>query len=488
MRIGRSDRLNFFQTTNTYQGIRKKSTNNVSKLLDYLDFTIDPFFTTEELDQLARETQFVQREGKINGSLFFDLIVFHSENLKAQSLNDMSVVLKDEYDIQIRKQSLHDRFNHYALAFLKEALEKLLHHQLELESTIFGNLKGFNRILIKDSTCFQIDASLAQYYAGSGGAGSDASVRIQFEYDIVSGCINDLTVNAFNNQDAKDSLETIGLIDAQDLIIRDLAYMGLQVLQTIQIKNAFYLCRANPNVHIFQKSKEAYEKIDFVEITRYMKTHNIDSLEKEVYLGSKEKYKTRLILYLLPEEEYAKRMRKAKQYNKKKNRKALSKEYKAKAALNLFITNAGTEQIPMDKVWDFYRLRWQIELIFKIWKSICNVEKVKKVKKHRLECYIYAKLVLIVLSWQILWRTARRLFVNEGKALSFFKASKTLIGRKIDDLRKIFILGKGSIQGFMDQFYELSKNNHLLEKRREEPTSMQRMLICLDSEYMGIYG
>ena len=122
--IGRSDRLNFFQTPNYYQVIRKKSTNNISKLLNYLDVVIDPFFTAEELDQLAREARFVQRESKLNGSLFFDLIVFHSENLKAQSLNDMSVTLKDEYGIEIRKQSLHERFNHYALAFFKRSLGK----------------------------------------------------------------------------------------------------------------------------------------------------------------------------------------------------------------------------------------------------------------------------------------------------------------------------------------------------------------------------
>jgi len=454
--------------------------------LNYLDISIDPFFSAQELDQLAREAQFVRREGKLNGSLFFDLIVFHNENLKAQSLNDMSVTLKDIYSIEIRKQSLHERFNRYALAFLKQALEKLLHQQLELDSAIFSDLKGFNRILLKDSTSFQIDASLAQYYAGSGGHGSDASIRIQFEYDIVSGRINDLSVTAFNRQDAKDSLATIELIDPGDLIIRDLAYMGLEVLKAIRIKEAFYLCRAHPTVHILQKHQDEYKQIDFVEITQYMKTHNLSCLEKEVYLGSKEKFKTRLVFYLLPQEEYAKRIRKAQKNNQKKGRKVLSKEYKARSALNIFITNADTQQIPMDKLWDFYRLRWQIELIFKIWKSICNIEKVKKVKIHRLQCYIYSKLVLIVLSWQILWRTARKLFINEGKALSFFKASKTLIHRKLGDLREILIFGRSSMQRFMDQFYDLSKTNHILEKRRKEPNSMQRMLFCLDREYMAI--
>jgi len=398
----------------------------------------------------------------------------------------MSVTLKDEYGIEIRKQSLHERFNHNALAFLKEALEKLLHQQFEPQIALFKDLKGFRRILIKDSTCFQIDTSLAQYYEGSGGGGSEASVRIQFEYDILSGRINDLSVSAFNHQDAKDSLETIELTKQGDLIIRDIAYMGLQVLQMIQSLNGFYLCRPNPIVSILQKlSEDGYEKVDFVEVAHYMKTHHLSCLEKEAYLGSKEKIKTRLIVYLLPEEEYAKRIRKAQKNNKKKSRKPLSKEYKARAALNLFVTNTDPEQIPMEKAWDFYRLRWQIELIFKIWKSICHIEKVKKVKKHRLECYIYAKLVLIVLSWQILWRTARKLYIKEGKVLSFFKASKTLIHSKLKDLREIITPGKGSMQQFMKQFYELSKSNHLLEKRRKEPTSMQRMLSCLDIEYKG---
>ena len=74
----------------------------------------------------------------------------------------------------------------------------------------------------KDSTCFQIDESLAEYYPGSGGSGSDASVRIQFEYDILSGKINDLSLNSFNDQDAKDSVATIELTEHGDLIIRDL--------------------------------------------------------------------------------------------------------------------------------------------------------------------------------------------------------------------------------------------------------------------------
>ena len=75
--------------------IMKISTKNIENLVSDLDVSIGSFFTTQELDQLAREAGFVQRKSKLNESLFLDLIVFNSENLKDQSLNDLSVLLKN---------------------------------------------------------------------------------------------------------------------------------------------------------------------------------------------------------------------------------------------------------------------------------------------------------------------------------------------------------------------------------------------------------
>lgn len=460
-----------------YYSITKIASNNLVELANNLGDSMDIFFTEEELDQLALDTGFVRRKGKINGSLFLALVVFNSENLKEQSLNDLSIILKDRNGIDITKQSLHDRFNENALFFLKDALEKLMGKQFSVEQTLLANCNTFGRILIKDSTCFQIDESLAEYYPGSGGSGSKASVRIQFEYDILSGEINDLTLNAFNDQDAKDSVATIELTKEGDLIIRDLAYMNIKALQLIVESMAFFLCRANPNTYIYEIEEDEYKKIDFVKITAFMKRNSLGSMEKTVYLGNKEKFRVRLIIYLIPEEEAAKRLRNAVQNNKKKGGDGnLSKEYKARAFLNLFITNANEEQIPIDHVWQLYRLRWQIELIFKIWKSICDIEKVKKVKKHRLECYIISKLILIVLGWKVMWSVAKQLFIREGKVLSFFKASKTLLRTKIGELCDVLLRRKLSLADFMNTFYEISRSNHLLEKKKDEPTSMELLL------------
>jgi len=450
-------------------------------LAENLNAEIAPFFTSEQLNELAKETNFVQREfgGKIDGEIFFDLIVFHNENLKEQSLNDLSSILKDDLTIKISKEGLRKRFNEYAVLFLSKALEKLLKQQLHSSAISLLDNK-FNRVLIKDSVCFQVHESMAASYPGSGGSGSKAAIRIQFEYDLISGTITDISINAFNKQDSTDSLATIERVNQDDLIIRDLAYMQVDVLKTIIRKLAFYLCRPHTSVKMYELKNGKYVEIDFVKVANYMKKHQISVMEKDVYYGSSDKLKTRLVLHRLPDDKLEKRLRDAKKNAKKKGRGNLSKNYKARAALNLFITNGTEEQIPMENVWPIYRLRWQIELMFKIWKSICDIEKVKKVNKERLECHVYSKLIFIVLGWKMIWIVAKNMYRISSKALSFFKAFKTLYKRKIGEFQNVLKSSQDDMIKFILAFYDLSTTNHLLEKRKKEPTSLEIMIVCLN--------
>ena len=464
----------------TNQSAKRLSKKRLQQLIENLEIEINSFFTAEEIEQLAKQSKFVQRENavKVNGRIFLDLIVFNSDQLKEQSLNDLTVALNCKYGIDITKQSLNERFNQYALLFLKNALEKLLQNQVSLNRFAFAS-EHFDRILIKDSVCFQIDESLKDIYEGSGGSGSEAAIRIQFEYDVLNGVINDLSVNAFNDQDATDSLATIEKTQAGDLVIRDLAYMNLEVLKRLIEKLVLFICRVNPNTKIYELIKGNYKELNFNNIKRYMIKHQLSYLEKQVYLSLRYKLKVRLMIYLLPDEVVNERLRKAQRNNNKKGRGQCSKEYKARACFNLFITNGTTDVIPIDKVYQFYKLRWQIELMFKIWKSLCNIDKVKKVKQYRLECYIYSRLIFIVFAWQIIWITATVLFSIDKKPLSYYKTYKTLIRNKLDELRDIFLSGVINMNSFLIDLYELSKAKHILEKKKNTLTSLQIMLTCI---------
>ena len=75
-----------------------------------------------------------------------------------------------------------------------------------------------------------------------------------------------------------------------------------------------------------------------------------------------------------------------------------------------------------------------------------------------------------------MWSVAKQLFIREGKVLSFFKASKTLLRTKISELREVFLKRSLSLTNFIVRFYEISRSNHILEKKKDEPTSMELLL------------
>jgi len=174
-------------------------------------------------------------------------------------------------------------------------------------------------------------------------------------------------------------------------------------------------------------------------------------------------------------------LRKVNHNNKKKGRNPCTKEYRARAAFNLFITNGSSVDVPLKKVYQFYKLRWQIELMFKVWKSLCAIHDVKKVNRYRLECYIYSRLIFIVLAWQVIWITATLLFSIDKKPLSYFKIYKTLLRRMLDELKNIFFSEAVNIKTFILQLYRLSKTKHLLEKKKDKYNSWEILITCIIS-------
>jgi len=131
--------------------------------------------------------------------------------------------------------------------------------------------------------------------------------------------------------------------------------------------------------------------------------------------------KIRLVGKLLPEKQWQNKIRRRNSRYQELYKKEMTKEEKNILKWNLFLTNV--DDYSYDKLYTLYRMRWQIELIFKSWKSILKINKVRNYKKEeRLLSEIYGKLIVATLVSNV----KTRMKYDDNENLSFYKLSNTL--------------------------------------------------------------
>jgi hypothetical protein len=426
---------------------------------------LEDVFTSEELWSTARETGFYKRKSKVTPSVFFDLLMYDISSGKSKSLNQLSIEARSEHDIGVTKQGIDKKFNEHTLEFLKSLIEKQL--SVELDNQIdAGWLSSFKRVTIKDGTRFNLPEEYKDYFPGSGGSGSSAGACLQFEFDLKSGHVTDLDITASNRPDVKDALELLDNVTKGDLVIRDLGYYAFKSFINIIKKEAFFISRLGAKTNVFEMSCGNYKKLDFKAVYNKMKRGKLSRIYNDVFIGSEEKIPVRLVIELMPDDIYEERMRKIHKLHKKKGYQT-SEKYMFLARFNLFITNVTKEALPDEVISSLYRMRWQIELIFKIWKSVFGIHHTRKMKYQRWLCLLHFKLLMMIVNWNIIMVQRNYLYRRKGKLLSLNKCFKTLFDNTCR-LRETLRLGQKGIVKFIKWANRILNENHWLERKKKK--------------------
>jgi len=422
-------------------------------------------FTERHLRLKAYETGFFRRHSKLSPLVFLDSLFYDSTEKTTPSLNQLAISVKKKYKTIISKQGIAKRYTAGAVKYVQSLIGEALAHQI-CQTVDAGWLKLFKRVLIKDSTKFDVSENLTQQLPGSGGNASKAGVRIQYEFDIKSGEVTDLTIAPANRQDTTDALATIGSVRAGDLAIRDLGYSVLSCFTAIQKAEAYFLSRLNAKLMVYEMRDNRLVEIDFGELHRSMKDCGIQRLDKQVFIGKNEKFPVRLIVEIMPDEVIRKRLQRISARNKKEGHQT-SDGYKDRSNFNLFITNIEGSDMAPEVVATIYKVRWQVELVFKAWKSVFGIDHVNPMKYERLICLLNARLLLILINWSMFAQKRAQLYIRTGKLLSVSKCFKTL-QENSQELRGILTNGCKGLGRWMKMLSALFETHHWLERKKNK--------------------
>lgn len=176
---------------------------------------------------------------------------------------------------------------------------------------------------------------------------------------------------------------------------------------------------------VYEKIKNEYILFDFGTLYKKLLKSGQKIWERELFIGEK-KIKVRLVVEVLPRHLIEDRRRKANRRAIQSGRK-LSKEKLCRLALNIFITNIPQGKLEKASIRQVYRLRWQIELIFKAWKSYGKLNSHKPMKAERYICCLYAKLILHVINWKFTNAILLKAYTTSGEKISVLKSLKSII-------------------------------------------------------------
>jgi hypothetical protein len=179
----------------------------------------------------------------------------------------------------------------------------------------------------------------------------------------------------------------------------------------------------------------------------------------------------RLIIEKVPKKVADEKRRKLKLLSKFKE-KFISEKRLELCDVNTYITNASTSKISTQNIRAFYGIRWQIEILFKAWKSVFNIDKFNKMKVERFECNTYGTLLLIALTTQLYGYFKNEIYTKYKKEISTLKFFK-LMKNKIELLCKAL---KGKIDQSHELIFFLKKavyNNCLKESRYKSKSELE---------------
>lgn len=105
---------------------------------------------------------------------------------------------------------------------------------------------------------------------------------------------------------------------------------------------------------------------------------------------------TRLIVAPVPKSIANERRRRVRQ-KAAKNGRTPTRTTLNRCDWTLLLTNTTNQQLPTSVVVEVYRVRWQIELVFKLFKSDARLEITNAKENNRVLCELYAKLIALVI-------------------------------------------------------------------------------------------
>ena len=372
---------------------------------------------------MAREMGIIKRQSKISGQSLVQGLVFGwlenpqaSETQIAQSVGRAGEA--------VTAQAVNARYTEATAEFLRKVLERTAQIIVSPGPGTQTLLNRFEAVHVNDSTTVTLPNELSRIWRGCKNRTEDgqAAVKIQTQWELRAGTLTALTLHDGREQDRSAPVQH-AQISAGSLRLADLGYFDLSLFERIEQAPAYWMSRYLSGVTLyFGDGVSAGEGGEAMDLGAWLKHNCPDDIQIDisVFVGQKKQLAARLVAIRVPQHVADERRRKL--HDKARGKaQAASSQSLMLATWNIFLTNVPSAILNVSEVLIIARARWQIELLFKLWKSSGHLDDWRSKKPFRILCEFYAKLIgQIIQHWLIIfiaWHHADRSMTKAAAAI-----------------------------------------------------------------------
>jgi len=351
---------------------------------------------TTTADAAAKATQFVHRTSPLGGATFSQTLVFGFLGNPQASLEELAQTAAT-LGVPITPQALDQRFTPAAAACLEQVLQAAITRIVAADPVAIPLLERFTAVYVQDSSTIVLPDALATVWQGCGGtttAGTAAALKFQVRLDLRTGKLEGPQLQEGRASDRAALLPTT--LPGGALWLADLGYWSLDTLQTLTQQQVCWLSRLQVQTAIYDATGQQRDLLALLEAAPAA------TVDLAVRLGKGHRLPARLLAVRVPQAVADERRRRLRAVAQKKGRMVSARRL-ALAAWTMLVTNVPADRLTVREALVLGRARWQIALLFKLWKSHGRVDESRSLTPWRILCEVYAKLLaMVVQHWLFL--------------------------------------------------------------------------------------
>jgi len=369
----------------------------LKNLLQRLETLIRP----DRATQIAKEQGWQKRQGTIAPFEFL-----YSTLGQASALNLTLDAQASTLTVPVTRQAVDQRYNPEAVKFFKAAFQESLATTLnwQIDSLMTQALQQrFRAVRLFDSTHCPCSDALAKIFPACGGGGSTAGLKVLLSYDYGAAQWHPLAVLPAKNSDQGLAARACQEVGEAELGLFDKGFYHARSFRQIQARGGYFLVPWHQGVTVRAGDAQG-QPGDPLQIAAQLKASTELRVEwSAVHLGKSQDSHlgpVRLIAFRLCEESANRRRAHLREKCRTHGRQPTAQALELAGWL-ILVTNAPAELLPSAAAAFLYRTRWQIELVFKQWKSVLRLDVLPSDNAYRVQCEIWARLLtaLLVFVW-----------------------------------------------------------------------------------------